>query len=179
LTQTCARKSLIQPPSLLLPASRRPFLRRGLREDFSAGSQQQLLLPCLWLLQRRSFLGVRGRLSWRNLSDPALPQFPSPKRASVGLSTPQRDGSQRSLAEPLFAATTCHSVIGPATDINFRDAAITWASFYTLMSKANPKVMKRTKIRKTIQSVCDLFRVSFDAFFRDGDKATLERIQPR
>jgi hypothetical protein len=69
-------------------------------------------------------------------------------------------------------------VIGPANDIPFRDAVITWAAFYTLMSKANPGAMKRKDIQKTMQSVCDLFAVSFNAFFRDHKEVIHKKLRP-
>jgi hypothetical protein len=89
------------------------------------------------------------------------------------------EGAHNSLASPLLTGgSKCYSVVGPANDIPFRDAVITWASFYTLMSKHHPTKMKRAKILSTMQRVCDLFGVSFNGFFRDSKRMISERIGP-
>jgi len=87
-------------------------------------------------------------------------------------------GAHRSLAGPVLTGSGCYSVIGPTRDIDFQDVVVAWASFYTLMSKADPDVMKRKDIQANLQRVCDLFRVSFDAFFRGNDPMTPTRIRP-
>ncbi|HVA94064.1 MAG TPA: hypothetical protein VNI36_04095 [Candidatus Dormibacteraeota bacterium] len=89
------------------------------------------------------------------------------------------ESAHSSLAVPLLSASKCYSVVGPANEIPFRDAVIAWASFYTLMSKQNPTAMKRAEIQETMQRVCDLFRVSFNAFSRDGNWQITEKIRPR
>jgi len=88
------------------------------------------------------------------------------------------EGAQSSLATPLLNASSCFSVAGPATDIDFDVAALVWASFYTLMSKTNPRVMKLAIIRKNLRSVCDFYKVSFNFFYKDRGVPHQERIRP-
>lgn len=83
------------------------------------------------------------------------------------------DSTRRALADPLFRRSTCYSVIGPRGNITFPDAAVTWASFYSVMSKASPKVMKRAEIERRLGSACKLFGVRFNAFFRRGKSSEL------
>lgn len=84
------------------------------------------------------------------------------------------DSTRRVLAEPLFINSTCFSVIGPRGNITFSDAAIAWASFYSVMSKASPRVMKRPEIKRQLSRVCKLFGVRFNAFFRSSKSAKFE-----
>jgi hypothetical protein len=81
------------------------------------------------------------------------------------------DSTRRALAEPLFRRSTCYSVIGPRGRITFPDAAMTWAAFYSVMSKASPKVMKRSEIERRLCAGCKVFGVRFNAFFRNGSLA--------
>lgn len=78
------------------------------------------------------------------------------------------DSSRNALARPLFRASTCYSVIGPRGEPAFHKSAIAWAAFYTLMSMENRKVMKKAVIRRKLQAVCNVFGVTFNAFFRVG-----------
>jgi hypothetical protein len=83
------------------------------------------------------------------------------------------DGSRRALADPLFAGSTCYSVIGPRGDISFPDAAIAWASFYSAMSKVNDDVMKRADIEKQLGRICKVFGVRFNAFFPGNGRSEI------
>jgi hypothetical protein len=83
------------------------------------------------------------------------------------------DCTRSALARPLFRKSTCYSVVGSRSDIRFHDAAISWAVFYSLMAKTNRKAMKQAAIRTTLQAVCDLFDVSFNAFFNINGTAQL------
>ena len=71
------------------------------------------------------------------------------------------------LANPIFRNSSCYSVIGPRGDITFSRAAISWASFYSVMPR---KAMKRPEIIERLDGVCKVFRVRFNAFFpKNGD----------
>ena len=73
---------------------------------------------------------------------------------------------RHALANPIFKNSSCYSVIGPRGDITFPKAAISWASFYSVMSR---KAMNRTKIIQRLDGVCKVFGVRFNAFFpKDG-----------
>ena len=68
------------------------------------------------------------------------------------------------LARQVFDDTGCYSLIGPGGDIEFRDAAIVWASFYHLMFRDNPLAMKSRGIKPTLQRIVDTFDVSLNYF---------------
>jgi len=73
------------------------------------------------------------------------------------------------LAKPLLRYTHCYSVVGPRGDITFRDAAVVWASFYSLMFKRNPKSMRSTEITNALSEICRIFDVRFNAYFRRSE----------
>ncbi len=76
------------------------------------------------------------------------------------------DCAKLKLAKEILSKTTCYSVIGPRGNIYFPDAAIIWASFYSLMFKESPSVMKRAEIKDRLSKVCSIFKVGFNAYFR-------------
>jgi len=86
--------------------------------------------------------------------------------------------TRHALATPLFRTSSCYSVIGPRGNVRFHDAVLAWALFYSLMSKANRKVMKREMIERRLQSVCDVLDVSFNGFFNNDGKAELKVFRP-
>jgi hypothetical protein len=88
------------------------------------------------------------------------------------------DSTRTALAKPIFKSSTCYSVIGPRGDITFRDAALAWAVFYSLMSRVNRKAMKQQVIRDQLHSVCDLLKVHFNAFFNAEGIPHLEVFPP-
>jgi hypothetical protein len=63
----------------------------------------------------------------------------------------------KDLAKEVIPRTKCYSIIGPARDIAFNDAAIMWASFYHLMFKENSTSMIREGLLKNLQKVVDTF----------------------
>lgn len=63
----------------------------------------------------------------------------------------------KELAKNIIPLTECYSIIGPARDIGFNDAAIMWASFYHLMFKENSSSMVREGLLKNLQKVVDTF----------------------
>lgn len=73
---------------------------------------------------------------------------------------------KQALAVPILRDTNCYSVIGPRGNIFFSDAAIIWASFYSLMFKRNRKVMTAAEIKDGLSDICLLFGVRFNAYFR-------------
>jgi hypothetical protein len=68
------------------------------------------------------------------------------------------------LAKTIIRSSKCFSIIGPAEDILFSDAAIIWASFYHLVFKEDPKKMKRESILPTLKNVANTFGISLNYF---------------
>ena len=56
------------------------------------------------------------------------------------------------LAKEVFAHGSCRSVAGPASSINFDDAAIFWTAFYHLMFKKEAKSMANRDIVASIMA---------------------------
>jgi len=88
------------------------------------------------------------------------------------------DSTRTALAKPIFASSTCYSIVGPRGNITFHDAALAWAVFYSLMSRVNRKVMKQRVIKDQLQSVCKVLHVSFNAFFNVNGLPQLEVFRP-
>lgn len=65
--------------------------------------------------------------------------------------------ANKDLARILLKDTGCYSLIGPARDINFDDAAAFWVSFYHLMFKANERGMGGKNLRWCITELSALF----------------------
>ncbi len=63
------------------------------------------------------------------------------------------------LAEALLPDTGCYSIIGPAGDVGFGDAAVMWAAFYHLMFKQNASAMKGADIRAVLKALVNTFHV--------------------
>lgn len=72
------------------------------------------------------------------------------------------------LIKNIIPGSGCNSVIGPVHNIEFRDAAISWAAFYHLMFKSNPSSMKRDPIIKNLQKVVDTFEQPLNYFFKNS-----------
>jgi hypothetical protein len=68
------------------------------------------------------------------------------------------------LAKTVIPSSKCFSIIGPAEDILFSDAAIIWASFYHLVFKDEPKKMKREKILSSLKNIANTFEVTLNYF---------------
>jgi hypothetical protein len=75
-----------------------------------------------------------------------------------------------SLALSIIPPSQCYSIIGPTKDIEFRDAAIFWASFYHLMFKNNGSAMYRNDIIENIQKVVNAFNQEFNYYSRSKSK---------
>jgi len=76
----------------------------------------------------------------------------------------------KSLAGPLLTKSECFSVIGPKTNISFSDAAVIWSAFYILRFKHNRHSMKAVDIETDLHSVCSVFDVRFNAYFRTSEQ---------
>ncbi len=70
----------------------------------------------------------------------------------------------KDLAKEVIPSSECLSVIGPAKDIAFSDAAIVWASFYHLIFKADNSGMGRRDISDTLKKVASTFKIPLNYF---------------
>lgn len=86
------------------------------------------------------------------------------------------------LAGIILKDSGCYSVVGPTVEVGFSEAALLWASFYHLMFKEDPKVMKRDTIRRHTRGVSELFRVPLNVFVSSKSSAkgfTQTALQPK
>jgi hypothetical protein len=72
------------------------------------------------------------------------------------------------LAREIIPNSGCYSLIGPTIDVEFRDAAIMWASFYHLIFKENYRSMKRKDIYPVLKKVVNTFEVPVNYFFTNS-----------
>lgn len=72
--------------------------------------------------------------------------------------------TNENLAKSIIPASDCYSIIGPAKDVHFNDAAILWSSFYHLMFKDNAASMKRSKILENAKSVAKMFKIPLNYY---------------
>jgi hypothetical protein len=72
--------------------------------------------------------------------------------------------SKQSTCQKYNPSSGCISIIGPVTDVEFRDAAIIYASFYHLMFKKSPSKMTRGDVMSILQKVADTFGISLNYF---------------
>jgi hypothetical protein len=63
------------------------------------------------------------------------------------------------LADALMRKAGCFSIVGPAEDIGFDEAAVMWAAFYHLMFKENPRAMKAASIELALARLIQTFGV--------------------
>lgn len=76
------------------------------------------------------------------------------------------------LAKVLFQSSKCISMMGPADDIAFGDAAVFWAAFYRVMFKENSTPMSRDRIVAHARTLAAAFGVNLNYFGR-RDNSTL------
>jgi len=69
-----------------------------------------------------------------------------------------------SLVKEIMPRSGCYSVIGPLNTIQFRDSAISWASFYYLMFRNNRKSMLRKDLIKGLQKTVNAFEQPMNYF---------------
>jgi hypothetical protein len=165
----------------ILELARRPVLYRYIRtakelekmlQQFKGTTFRYLHLACHG--NRSAIALTYDELNLRPLADVLAP-FMNKRRLFISAC----QAAQRPLAEPLLNSSKCNSVVGPADDIDFRDAAIAWASFYILMSKKDPERMVRADIESNLERVCAFYGVSFNAFFRENGNVVMKRFGPR
>lgn len=105
-------------------------------------------------------------INYEDLADLLKPSF---KRKRLFLSACSMVHCR--MAKHLIQETECHSVIGPADDIEFHKAAIFWASLYHLLFLNNPDKMNHTQLKNTLSKAENLFEVNMKFFARSGDNS--------
>lgn len=84
-----------------------------------------------------------------------------------------------SLANEVIPKTRCYSILGPSKKIDFDDAAIFWTSFYHLMFKHNPRVMKRETVLNNAERIARLLGIKMEYFGRKSTKSVRHVKLPR
>ncbi len=110
----------------------------------------------------------RKGLAFRNdeISFPDLAAIVTPYLDKRRLFVSACAGVRKAFAVPLLEKSKCYSVIGPANDVDFADAALAWSSFYVLAFRCNERVMQSETIRQTLRDITSIFDVQFNAYFR-------------
>jgi hypothetical protein len=126
-------------------------------ELFEKSDYRYLHLSCHG--NRTSIRTTLDRISFSELSQLIQPYLRD-KRLFISACSAVNDD----LAKTVIPSSKCFSIIGPAEDILFSDAAIIWASFYHLVFKEDPKRMVREDVVSTLQNVADTFGVSLYYF---------------
>ncbi|MEK7404944.1 MAG: hypothetical protein AAB225_07535 [Acidobacteriota bacterium] len=70
----------------------------------------------------------------------------------------------RTFADQVMPGTGCYSILGPAEEIYFSDAAVLWASFYHVMFRADSTAMRYDAIKAKAQEVANMYRVRLTLF---------------
>lgn len=110
-----------------------------------------------------------GRLLHSELFDVA------PEGSVVGKHEDPDDG----LAHALMRKAGCFSIVGPAADIGFDEAAVMWAAFYHLMFKENPKSMNVSAIESALTRLTETFKVPMTYIQRSDTSPYWRRIDLR
>ena len=71
-----------------------------------------------------------------------------------------------SLARLIFSKSDCLSIMGPANDIFFGDAAVFWASFYTVLLRDKGSSMSRDRIVTNARVLANAFSIDLNYFGR-------------
>ncbi len=165
----------------MLELARRPVLYRYIR---TAKELERTLQHFRGSRFRYLHLACHGNrsgiaLTYDELSMRPLAQLLAPVMDNRRLFISACQAAQRPLAEPLLSSSECNSVVGPANDVNFRDAAIAWASFYVLMSGSDRNRMGRANIESNLGRVCAFYGVFFNAFFHESGAVVMKSFGPR
>lgn len=81
--------------------------------------------------------------------------------------------ANKSLANEIILKSRCYSILGPSTTIDFDDAGIFWTSFYHLMFKHNPKVMKRETVLSNAEKVAKILEIKLNYFGRKSNNKSI------
>jgi hypothetical protein len=87
--------------------------------------------------------------------------------------------TNESLASLVMPNSGCHSIVGPAEDILFSDAAILWSSLYHVMFASDSGLMKRRTLKSKTQEVANMYRVRMKVFASASDSEGYEAFDIR
>jgi hypothetical protein len=79
------------------------------------------------------------------------------------------------LAREVYSTSRPYSITGPTCEILFSDAAVVWASLYSLLFKQDPGGIQGGTIREYLADLCKLHRVTFAHFGRIGSAPWFKR----
>ena len=80
-----------------------------------------------------------------------------------------------SLARQVFSKSDCLSIMGPADNIYFGDAAVFWASFYTVMLSDEGSSMSHDRIVTNARILANAFSINLNYFGRKQFKIKGQR----
>jgi len=84
--------------------------------------------------------------------------------------------ASQKLADALMPHSGCYSVMGPAEDILFSDAAILWASLYHVMFRVDSEAMKRKVLREKALTLANVFGVPLNLFVQSEDSKSGHKL---
>lgn len=98
-----------------------------------------------------------------------LAEMMAPYLANRRLFISACDATNKHLAQQVMRKVACRSIIGPAGEISFADAAVMWAAFYHLVFTMSPTGMNAENIRSVLSTVATTFQVPFKYFARASE----------
>lgn len=149
---------------------------REIIRQFSESRYRYLHLSCHGEEGGKALHTTLDRLDFASLAEIIKPHLSGRRLFLSSCST-----TNRNIAKVLMKDSGCISILGPAQDIYFSDAAILWASLYHTMFSADRKLMKHSVLRGKAQEVATMFRVRLN-FIRkqdDEDGFSLETLLPQ
>jgi hypothetical protein len=126
-------------------------------EKFKESEYRYLHLSCHW--NETAIFTTLDQISFSELNRITKPYLRN-RRLFISACCAVND----EIARTLIPSSKCLSIIDPAENIAFNDAAIIWASFYHLVFKENTKKMKRTNILSNLKKVAKTFDVSLNYY---------------
>lgn len=148
---------------------------RSVLELFTASHYRYLHLSCHG--NEASMSTTLDTLSFAEFATILLPHLKSRRFFVSACSMANYD-----LADLIMPSSNCYSLLGPAQEIYFPDAAILWASLYHLMFTYDSSSMSGSILRKNAQAVANMYQIRLNYFGRDTSKKrgyTSKKIAPR
>ena len=140
-------------------------------KKFFESNYRYLHISCHGGADRLSIETTLDSISFEELTVFLKPNFKN-KRLFLSACSVVND----SLAQLFIPQTKCYSIIGPKSDIPFRDATIMWASFYHLMFNEEFKSMKMVEIVNNLKKISDTFSQTFNYYSSSKAKGFKKRM---
>jgi len=129
---------------------------------FSSSQYRYLHLSCHGDENGKAMHTTLDRIPFSDLS-PILRPHLRDRRLFVSACSMTNDA----LAKHLMPQSGCYSILGPEKTIDFKDAAIFWASLYHVLFTADSSVMKHEMIRVKAKQTASMYRVRLNYIRRD------------